>query len=167
LNPSEFTKLQGVAMSFGSMIDYLTNLEARAPKALKVWSAEAARFAGIPAQQKRMKACMSAAVVLRKDAKKVKADLNAFIKSTKDKPKVAQFMTARDYCTKLAPKYLASSKKLDADLMKFTLAVYNVLPDGGPKLYPAMGDAEARAFMSALDGFNQTYNLVRSEMARL
>jgi hypothetical protein len=41
LNAGEFTKLQGVAMSFGSMVDYLSNLEARAPKAekaQKVWS---------------------------------------------------------------------------------------------------------------------------------
>jgi hypothetical protein len=169
LNASEFTKLQGVAMSFGSMIDYLSNLEARAPKAQKVWSAEAARYASNnnPAQAKRMKACISTTTVLRKDAKKVKAELNAFIKSTKDKPKVAQYMTAKDYCAKLAPKYLASSRKLEGDFMKFTLAVYNVMDGGGPKLHPAMSDAEVRAFMTALDSFNQTFTLVRTEIARL
>ena len=168
MNSSEYTKLAGVAMSFGSIVDYLSNVEARAPKAVRSWAPEADRFGRTdPAKKKRMKDCIATAGDLKKDAKKVKADLNGFIKGTKDKAKVAQYMTAKDYCVAIAPKHLASTKKFDGDAMKFTLALYKVLDGGGPKLFPGMGDAEIRGLMSALSGFNQTYTLVRTEIATL
>jgi ABC-type phosphate transport system auxiliary subunit len=164
MDDAQRNKLTNPISMVVSMRAELNNLSGRVGRAVAAWTQAVADQKDAKRKQ-ALKARIKEIAELGKNAKAVIKDLDSLAADANNPKVLASCATAKVFRDTVAVKRLASSKAWDANAMRFSTDMLNIM--GDRKEYPAWKDVDARITMQTITNFNEYYGKLRVAFAKV